>query len=157
MHTVMGLDLSLTRTGYAVLELETGLLLCRGAVSAPKKGEMRDRMGVIVERIGSIHRSYQPSDVFVERPFARHARTTGILWRLYGEVVRGALEREPGEVSTTAVKSIAPDFGQSSKLGVCAAAQERWGIEFEVDDMADAAWVAEYGRLAFLAAMASAN
>jgi Holliday junction resolvasome RuvABC endonuclease subunit len=155
--TVVGFDVSLARTGWAVLDWETGCLIRCGVIETNPRDPF-------VERLWDIH---QGAWAVVDRALAEAVvadvgleagihRGSGAVTRklaaAWGAVLMAAgdtteIEPDTEHPTPAEVKKLATGKGNATKAQVMAAACERWGSPAADADIADACWVAEFVRL----------
>ncbi len=149
-----GLDLSLTSTGWAVLD-DDGALVSAGRVRPGEAWPIGQRYDFLAE---SIWKAMQQVDVVArERPFANGrggGDTDAALFGVHAVVQRELWLRqerdEIPQVAPSTLLKLATGSGKArkgSKAEVIDAAIERWGSDVDQTDIADACWVAEWLRL----------
>lgn len=145
MTCVIGLDLALRTTGYAVVDYDTGGLIDYDLIATHPNGPIEHRLRVIAARVAALVKVWQPLDVWKEDPIAHRSGTTTI--RL--AMVHGAVATIPNltinGLNPSAIKRHATGRGNADKTAMIAAARKRWGVTLSADE-ADAAWVADLGR-----------
>ncbi len=149
---VVGLDVSLNRTGMVRLGYDRGDLLAFGVITHMPHAETFDKFNTIYDQVRDF---IQPGDdVAIEGGIShRSGDVTRKLAGAWAAAVLGALHRlgtHPMEFNNSTVKRTATGNGAALKPAVTAAAVARWGVIVDDPDLADAAWVAECGRLQLL-------
>jgi Holliday junction resolvasome RuvABC endonuclease subunit len=148
---ILGLDLSSTCSGWAVLDLATRDIVDCGTI-APKHDDYAERNMRQVVRIEQIIDEFGIGDVYLEAVGTRFVGTAIALGHIHGAVRylcerRGiAIDRDHHLLSPAALKHHATGDGNASKAAMVAAAQIKWpraGIVLH--DIADACWLADYG------------
>lgn len=148
-----GLDLSLTSTGWAVIDDAGELIRCgriRTSSAAPRgrrfshvaTGVVEAMVGVELVARERIFSGGAGGDEKLMAMFGVHAVVEMLMW--------GAGRDEIPAVSPTTLLKIATGNGKprkGSKVEVQAAAVARWGDVADQSDIADACWVAEWARL----------
>lgn len=142
--TVLGLDVSLRSTGWAVLTYEDGALVDCGVITTTARN-------TLAARLRQIHRAVQHlgdhADVGIEEGVAhRSGTTTRILAAAWGAAVLGT-RVDPHTVNVSTLKRLATGKGNATKAEMIAAAVDRWGPTVHHPDIADACWIAEATRL----------
>lgn len=160
----LGIDPSLSSTGWAFIELDSGCVVDFGYIPTsinPKDGEdvSTVRRSVIASNITTIYKRYERVNVAMETSI--HGRNVGTTIALAG-LSRVILDRfyllgTPVDLFNNAtVKATAKRVtggtwkGLAKKEHMIAAAERRFGVATTVDDIADALWVAETARLLLL-------
>lgn len=151
---VIGLDLA-TRSGWAVVDLGGSRLASGVWTLAPRKGRPKaDRWVRFSRALSELLRVYEGriAVVALERPFegaARHgakhaAATPTVAWGLVALAEHAAEAHGIASVRypPARVKAAAAKRGNATKRGVAAAMAERFGVELEAGDEADALAVA---------------
>ncbi len=149
---VVGLDVSLNRTGMVRLGYDRGDLLAFRIIKHHPKTETSDKYDAIYRQVREF--LIDGDDVAIEGGIShRNGDTTRKLAGAWAAAVLGALHRlgtHPMEFNNSTVKKCATGNGAALKPAVTAAAVARWGVIVDDPDLADAAWVAECGRLQLL-------
>lgn len=146
---VLGLDLALGRSGWAVLDYELGDLVDFGSVTTDPKTPTVERISGIVAAVRRVITTENLCDVAIEDGWAgRNGTTTrrlaGVWWAV-ATTVWDATGIEPAPVQPSEIKRLACGRGDAAKGEVTLAALNRWGITDA--DIGDAAWCAEVLRL----------
>lgn len=143
---VIGLDLSLTETGWAwnaigspgtTFEPESGVFTAKNM----KAGARLLWYWRCIERIGRPH-------VWLIEDLPTHAKSAGLTGQLHGAVKALAVEAEwpePILVTAASLKTFATGRGNADKIAMVVAARDRLGYEGENDNEADAIWLCELG------------
>lgn len=146
--TVCGLDLASQRSGYAILDVDGGLVGCGTLIRAPR-ASLIVYQAYLAEQIDVI--TADCLDIWKEDIVVRFAKAAIPIGRVHGAVELGIWRdqrREIGLISPKHAKKIGTGNGNASKDDMVAAATARWGALIAGDeDIADACWVAEAGRL----------
>lgn len=158
MTAVLGLDLALASTGWAVVDYDTADLLAHGRiVTKPppshwpderKSERLSERLHEIVVATKRLIEDWLPIEIGVEQPISHNSGTTTLRIGMVHGAVRGALMGAgaiPAELGPTAVKRHATGHGNADKAAMQARARLRWGVDL-TEDEADAAWVADLAR-----------
>lgn len=152
MPFVVGLDLSLTSTGIAALEVGTGEMFTHVVRSTGKKDDRLPqhlaRLGTLTGEVVEHVSAASPVVVAVEsaafstRNDSSAHRRAGLWWAVVSEVAR----RFPVvEVAPSSLKRFATGRGNCDKAAVMLAVSKRWGTDVLPDarsDRADAAALA---------------
>lgn len=149
----MGVDQSLAGTGVALVDYDTGDAVLVTQISTPAKWALVDRLLTIQAFIAKIRDQYDPLDVWIEQPISFRSGTGTLnLGALKGVI----LIDNPAinEVNISTVKKHATGNGAAKKEAMIEAAMTRWpppSFKPYTDNMADALWIADYGRKISLA------
>ena len=142
----LGLDLSLTSTGYCLMNQEGGIL-ASGKLT-PKKLSGIERLKFIEENLSSMVISHAVSEVFLEGyAFAAHMAYAHEIGELTG-VIKLMLHRNGvpfRSVGPTTLKKFVTGRGNAKKNEMLLAIYKKWCIEFKDDNEADAYALARYG------------
>ena len=138
---IVGIDLSVTETGFAVgvggAYPELGVIQPK-AKGIMRLAEIRDRIAALVDG----------ADLVVIEGYSYHSATNAVTAGEVGGVIRLMLtEREVFyiEVAPTTLKSYATGTGKGKKAGVLVAAGLRLGYAGANDNEADALWLYAMG------------
>lgn len=154
---VLGLDVSITKPGYAIWDSETDDIVLYGHIPTPASWTLGERLEHIVEAVKDLVSGDNPyeypeicvDEIYVEQPISFRSGTGTI--RI--AQVHGALRymlyycfalNVDDEKNVSSVKKFATGKGNATKHEMIAAAEARWDGDF-TDDEADAAWVAVCG------------
>lgn len=153
---VIGLDLSLTSTGLALVQ-DGQLLATANVKSKGKKGATYDEWFERIEKVHAQVRSHLEDwygdfaiDLgVIEAPsfgskFGNPHERAGLWWKVYRDLTMWHVP-----VKTLAPKSRAKFItgnGNAKKPEVLEAARDRWGQDIENDDIADAVGLAVWGE-----------
>ena len=152
----VGLDLSLTSTGIAAIECESGSVFSttvtsKGKADASLADQWRRLGGLRSEIVDKVNQ-VRPSMVVVESAFfgTRHDssahRRAGLWWQVVGELLNAGYPVIP--VAPTEVKKFATGKGNCTKDAVVARCVTVWGekaLEGSFNDAADALFLAAIG------------
>lgn len=154
---ILGLDLSATRTGYALLSLG-GELESYGSWRFPKpKGHPGDRWLKFYGCLEKLHEVEAFTHIAYEKVMPNvqtgRGKRNAPVGQVYGSLLavvemfaaRCAIPMTPVHIATA--KKTA-GHGRFSKQQMIDAARERWNLALVNDDEADAMWVAETARRA---------
>lgn len=152
---VLGLDVALACTGWAVLSYADGDLIDCGEVKTSPKFGLLERLITIrdsvTEIITDVRGVDHDVDVAVEDGIAYQSGTTtrrlAMAWAMALTAVWESEGIEPHVMKPTEVKKLATGNGRAKKVAMVATAQSRWGDRITTDNIADAAWVAQHARL----------
>ena len=145
--TILGLDLSLSCPGYAVIEIRNGKpkLLESGIVKANPKQSQVDKIKRIAAHLLRLKMDYDIDVVVRESGFVRHNRTTKILERVVGATML-TLGGEILEIPPTSIKKTVAGSGKATKQEVEVAVRSLLSLpkdfKFKSDDESDAMAVA---------------
>jgi len=145
-NTYLGLDMSLSSAGVAVIEVEEGLpklLLATRAKTNPKHNHGK-RLYQIAGKLRSVSDDYGPFQAVIrEKGFSRFAKATQAIFKSIGISDIVFKEFDIIEYSPTTIKKVIGGAGRSSKDTVEEMVREILGLEddykFESDDASDAA------------------
>lgn len=156
---ILGLDLSTTRTGIALIHHTTGAIESLTAYK-PRKGTTAYRCDTTALHVGAVLQRYQGQivDVWAEDIGTRMIAAAIGLGRVHQAVWQIIVEHRDltdpnadplGLIPPAELKRFATGKGNAKKPEMRAAAQARWP-EHDLtpygDDEVDALWVAEAGR-----------
>ena len=142
----LGLDLSLTSTGYCLMNQEGGIL-ASGKLT-PKKLSGVERLKFIQDGINSVLRCYDLSEVFLEGyAFAAHMAYAHEIGELTGviKMLLHSMGVPFRSVGPTSLKKFVTGRGNAKKNEMLLAIYKKWGIEFKDDNEADSYALAKYG------------
>ena len=157
---VLGLDLSLRSTGWAVLDYDTGALVDHGVIvtkADPERPNFHGRALVYIrqEISGQWIRAGNP-DIGIERmpPIGGPRRGGHHLVMVHGAIQAfcAVVNVDPALPTVSEVKKHATGSGNADKAAMIQAAVDRWGVVLGPDE-ADAAWVASWTRCQMLDAI----
>ncbi len=152
--TVLGFDTSLARTGWAILDWDTGTLVDCGTIVTASTIPFAARIAFIGDSVHDLCVKWQDSlcDVGIESGIHRGSgevtRKLAAAWGVTLWSAWATLRINPQQVTPTALKRLATGKGHATKAEVTAAAVDRWGPAAADADIADACWVAEAVRQA---------
>jgi len=144
----LGLDLSMSSAGIAVLELEgrTPKLLTAYRIKTNAKQRHGERLHQIARELKSTLKEYEPFDTIIrEKGFSRFAATTQALFKVVG--VSDVILRDYHivELSPTSIKKTMTGNGRAEKADVEQAVREVLQLDdnyiFVSDDASDAVGV----------------
>lgn len=145
--TILGLDLSLSCPGYAVIEVRNGKpkLLESGIIKANPRQTQIEKIKRIAAHLLRLKMDYEIDVVVRESGFVKHNRTTKILERVVGGVMV-TLGGEIHEIPPTSIKKTVAGSGKATKQEVEAAVRSLLNLpkdfRFKSDDESDAMAVA---------------
>ena len=139
----LGLDLSLTHTGFAVLDDDGGYVTADHLRTQKPRGAFR--LSMIVTKIMGLIRMYEPRAIAFERIGANSASqfTSLMIAELHG-AFKVALLKDNNyrpnayNVAPATLKKFATDNGRAQKSDVKMYILKKWGQEFKDDNQADA-------------------
>jgi Holliday junction resolvasome RuvABC endonuclease subunit len=142
---IIGMDFSLTSTGYVVLDSSTGTLVKSGVFkTAVADGTLRERLFKIFEQFQELFKAYPCSVVSYEMISVFSNPTSSIrlamVLGLMYNCVSTLIEESPYIISlaTTSLKKAATASGKSDKNLIIKSVYQQWGADFNSDDVADA-------------------
>lgn len=144
---ILGLDLSLTCPGFAVVEIRNGKpkLLESGIVKAIPKQSQVDKIKRIAAHLLRLKMDYEIDVVVRESGFVRYNRTTKILERVVGATML-TLGGEIHEIPPTSIKKAVTGNGKATKQEVEVAVRSLLNLpkdfKFKSDDESDSCAVA---------------
>jgi crossover junction endodeoxyribonuclease RuvC len=144
-ETYLGLDMSLSSAGVAVIEVEKGLpklLLATRAKTNPRKNHGK-RLYQIAGKLREVSEDYGPFQAVIrEKGFSRFAKATQAIFKSIGVSDIVFKEFDIIEYSPTTIKKVIGGAGRSSKDTVEEMVREILGLDdeykFESDDASDA-------------------
>lgn len=133
---VLGLDLSITATGYALPDGTTGTF------KSPWKGDQR-----LVAIRSALTNHLPVTDLAVIEDLPTHAKSAGITGMVHGAVRATLIEAGVPYVLITpaTLKAYATGKGNADKTAMAIAALKRAGREFGDDNQCDAFWLRAAG------------
>jgi Holliday junction resolvasome RuvABC endonuclease subunit len=142
---IIGMDFSLSSTGYVVLDSKTGALVEQGEIkTSTTDGTLRERLFKIYEDFSSLLEKYPASVISYEmisvfsNPTSaiRLAMVLGLMYLC----VSKQFEEPPYIISaaTTSLKKAATGNGRSDKNLILKAVFKNWNVDLNSDDVADA-------------------
>lgn len=159
MTTVIGLDLSLTSTGLALVE--DGELTAWHCIKSKKNGDtieaMSERIDGIVSEVASLTYDWMCIGAYEPHPFdlavieapsfgskGGSAHERGGLWWSVASILRGA-EVPLIKLAPKSRAKYITNNGNSDKHDVLKVARQRWHMDIPNHDVADAAGLAQWG------------
>lgn len=149
MYRVLGLDISLSSTGAAVIEVKNKRpkLVQSFIIKTNPKDRHGLRLHMIAERLKEAVEEFGPFDAVVrERGFSRFAASTQAIYKVHGIVDLLFRDREIIDIPPTTVKKAITGDARASKEEVEKAVRKFLRLssqyKFESDDESDAAAVA---------------
>lgn len=157
MSSIIGFDVSLTKTGWATLDFESGELVWCGTIEPSSTDNIYERLKFLAISTSEVLSENFPDtkfDAALEGVFSARSReiTRKLAWAwiVVAMAIWDFAQVEPASVAATSAKKLATGRGDATKEEVQLAAVERWGEDVNDSDIADACWVAEYNRLEML-------
>jgi crossover junction endodeoxyribonuclease RuvC len=147
MRTFMGVDLSLTATGYCIYT-SAGLKL--HTIKTEKKGGMR--LSIICKSLISEIRDFKPDLISVESPSYGSpfgAIGMGEIQGAFKMALYEHTERLPIYVAPATLKKFATGSGRGEKSDVKMSVLEKWGARITDNNQADAYVLAKIAAAAF--------
>ena len=147
MSFVLGFDVSIIKTGWALLNFEDGTLADSGCIVTDPGSNLYERLKTIALATEEVIESIDSDnlDVALEGGFSARSgevtRKLAMAWIMVALTVYEITGIEPAIIPPTVAKKKATGKGNSKKELVTEAALERWGVSDS--DIADACWVAE--------------
>ena len=150
MLKLLALDLSLSSTGYAVIQWEEGCatVLEVGHIDNKRKGRMKwshgKRLMHIYEELSFVINSYPDIELVVrEKGVSRFNRSTQVLFRVVGvvDLLLEEYELQPSkEITISETKKVITGDGKAEKATVATAVQQYLTekVTFANDDESDA-------------------
>jgi crossover junction endodeoxyribonuclease RuvC len=117
---ILGIDPSLTATGYGVIETVDDDLrvVSHGVIKPPTRIGLHLRLGEIARRVRELIEGFEPDEIAVENPFyARNIKTAITLGQVRGAVLVAVSEcrRDLFEYSALEIKQAVTGYGQADK------------------------------------------
>lgn len=147
MTALVGFDLGTVKTGFAVLDYDSGALIDHGLLR--RCGDERaEWVTNMVDDIVAVVDRWSPFEVAIESPMVVKQSGADLLLGLHGAVMVGLWRRTmtAAAIPASSAKKYATGNGRASKDEMVAAALARWGVALSEDE-ADAAWVADLARI----------
>lgn len=147
---ILGVDPSLSCTGYALLQRAAGgpRLVDGGVVRSDRRLSLAQRVHEIASGIREVIEQYAPQSVAIEQVYAMktNPRTTILMAHVRGAILLQAAERGIPvlDYSPRQIKKLLTGSGRAGKEQVQFAVQRELGLDriLEPNDVADAAAVA---------------
>jgi len=145
---VLGLDLSTSRTGWAVLD-DDREIVAYGAITTDRYCKTsEDRYIYVLKQTKRLLTKYNPVLVVCEEPHLQFKSAGTVLNRLYGAVFCLCYLHPVGctSVPVSTLKQIATNHGNASKQDMVDAANHIWKLNLTIkqNDEADALFVASH-------------
>jgi len=142
----IGIDPGLNRTGYAVLDPQSGgpVLLEAGLIRSTRGGSLAERVGEIGIGLREVLDEFSPGVLAIEQVFslARNPKSAILMAHARGAILFAAVEREVEVVhyTPTQVKKLLTGSGRASKEQIQHVVQAEFKLERlpEPHDVADA-------------------
>ncbi len=117
---VLGLDPSLTSTGYGVIDGGGGsyAVLCQGTIKPPKKEALCNRLNFIRQNIENLIQTHEVGEVAIENLFyARNVKTAITLGQVRGAALVAVASHKLTlyEYSPLEIKQAVTGYGQADK------------------------------------------
>jgi crossover junction endodeoxyribonuclease RuvC len=140
---VLGLDVSMNSTGWAVLGVDKGVhYVDSGIIKANTKLSHGRRLRGQRENFAAIVEKYPISYVAREAGFSRHRKSTQALFKAYGVAEEFFAENDLVEYAAATIKKVVTGNGRASKEEVEAAIRKILKLpesfKFKSDDESDA-------------------
>jgi crossover junction endodeoxyribonuclease RuvC len=147
MIYVLGLDVSMNSTGWAVLSISEGVVqyVDSGIIKANTKLSHGRRLRKQREEFRKIMKKYPISFVAREAGFSRHTKSTQTLFKAYGVTEEFFAEKDLVEYAASTIKKVVTGNGKASKEEVEDSIRETLNLpnyKFASDDESDAIGVA---------------
>lgn len=149
MNSILGLDLSLSGTGWSV---STGSDIKTGVITPGRKLAGVERLLCLREKLVSVilenHLRGRCSAFVEEYAFSASGRTFGIgEWGGIARCVLADWGIDVWTVSPGTLKKFVTSKGNVDKNQILLGVYRRWGVEFQSDDAADSYALCRLGRL----------
>lgn len=140
---ILGLDVSLSITGFAVIDINTETCECSvvkiGSTNTTKISGRGNKLNFIYRQMVYLNETFSPEDVVIEKPFSLHNVSTQAIFSAIGAVQMALCEIEPIWYSANELKKYVAGHGHSDKSRVAEALKDIFpGIEFANNDESDA-------------------
>lgn len=148
MIYVLGLDVSMNSTGWAVLGVENGTVqyVNSGIIKANTKFSHGQRLRWQRKKFAAIMKRYPIAYVAKEAGFARHVKATQTLFKAYGVVEEFFAENELVDYAASTIKKVVTGKGRATKEEVESATRKLLKLpksfKFQSDDESDAVAIA---------------
>lgn len=142
---IYGLDLSISCTGVAVLDIETEECVYIGSIKTNAKEKHGERLHQIREELKQIKKDYPPYIIAIERGFTRFNNATQVLYRVHGVVNELFYNLYQVYYTPKEVKLKIANKGNATKNLVKMAVRNKYNIAIKNDDESDALAVAIVG------------
>ncbi|WP_033829068.1 crossover junction endodeoxyribonuclease RuvC [Bacillus andreraoultii] len=145
---VLGLDVSMNSTGWAVLGVkgQAVRLVDSGIIKANQKQPHGKRLRKQRETFKAIIEKYRPKYVAREAGFSRHIKATQTLFKAYGVADEFFAEDDLVEYAAATIKKVVTGKGRATKEEVESAIRKLLNLpdsfEFQSDDESDAVAIA---------------
>lgn len=144
MTTVVGLDLSLTGTGWAYDDWTDRIIVRDFGTINPGARREGERLSYIIQCLTVVPKA----DLVVIEDLPMHAKSAGLTAQLHGALKYAMYERgcpPPVLVPPATLKTLACGKGNADKTAMVVAARDRLGYTGTNCDEADALWLLEAG------------
>ena len=145
---VLGLDVSMNSTGWAILGVKGDAvrLVDSGIIKAKTKQSHGKRLQNQRQHFVDIVERYKPTHVAREAGFSRHIKSTQVLFKAYGVTEEVFADFDLVEYAAATIKKIVTGSGRADKTEVESAIRYELNLpesfEFKSDDESDAMGVA---------------
>lgn len=157
MSDIIGFDVSIAKTGWAVLDFESGELVWCGTIESTPADNLYERLKFLAcstQEVLEENLTSNKFDAALEGGFSARSgeitRKLAMAWITVAMTIYDFAHIEPAIVAPTSAKKLATGKGNCKKPEVQAAAVAKWGEDVDDSDIADACWIAEFNRLAML-------
>lgn len=107
--SILGLDISSTRTGWVVMDFD-GTLLKFGTICPPKTMTLAEKLRMFRQNLLEIFQEHKPTKVIIEDVFIRHVRSAVVLARFSGVAIETFSELAPSLITATSARRIVGQF-----------------------------------------------
>lgn len=150
MSDVLGFDVSLNRTGWAILNFKDGSLVDSGIIEPDRDFNLYQKLKFIALSTEDIFSDveFELANVALEGGFSggsgKVTRVLAMAWAMVALTTYEVTGLEPAVYPPSQVKKLATGKGNAKKVEVTASAFSKWGIDDP--DIGDACWIAEMCR-----------
>lgn len=137
---IYGLDLSMTKTGIAILS-EEGELIHSELVKPRANLSHGNKLSIYKDAFNRLIGEYEPLIVGIENAFTRHNTSTQVIYRVHGVANMIFAKYKQKYYQATTVKKNMTGSGRAKKHDVMRAVYEKYGVRVSEDE-ADAIAVA---------------
>jgi crossover junction endodeoxyribonuclease RuvC len=145
----LGLDLSLTSTGYCVLDSRTVPVVVGTIRTRPTDGSFYVRARIVRQKVMTLIQKYEPEAIAIEGHAIFSGKSSAVQLAELNGIVRYAIFAAGWRwenVPPSTLKKFAAGKGNASKAEMIEAVRKKWGFATKSNDEADAYALAKYAQ-----------